>query len=396
MANWTPRGSYTFYKDALDTALTDHAAFENAYIAYHAALSNKLKLKDSIGLALQQTSQMISRLEKDIDDLVKQLQEMENHIGSLAEPVKSTHATLQKAFDDLKNKIKNDFNLSVPQLMNALKFLAFSPTKLMGGVEGLNLAYEGLTSVPDLNGKPANKDLIIRKIQHGEATVKSIKDTFKEKLDGEFKLEDSFGTKLMTAEEDMMKFLEAYANSSFADVIDKMKDKFDAFVKTIVAWNEQVVLYNIRLKLYVSKVNNMNDYKDKEKVLKGKDIDTNDPDLASITAFMGDIYQLSRARVMQLLDYLVRSLNFRMLTSYDIFHLAFEGTESDKVPLTITSNVLRSGRSRIQDKFGKIVEIWGSEPARFPEKFDNSRGKRIYLSDNDRKRLIKDRHVCQA
>lgn len=381
----------------LDNALADHAAFEKAYIAYHTALSKQEKLTDSVGLALQRMSQMMSSLEANIKDLAGRLQETGNRIVSLTDPVKNTHAELQKAFDRLKDQIKDDFELSVPQLVNALRSLAFSPTKGMAAVEGINLLYEGFTSVPDVEGRPANKDYLIRKIERGEATVKSIKDTLGKEIDGEFKIDDPFGTRLMTAEDDMMSFLDAYATSSFIDVIDEIKDKFDAFVKAIVARNEQAILYNIQLKLYVSKIASKADYEKKAEDLKGKEIEIHDPNLPSITAYMGDIYQSSRARVMQILEFLVRSLNYRtLLADYDIFHLAFEGSEPNKVPLTITSNVLLSGRSRIQNEFGKVVEIWGSEPARFPPNFDKPGGKRILLTESERSKLIKDHHVCRA
>ncbi|KAG6826788.1 hypothetical protein H0H92_014396 [Tricholoma furcatifolium] len=387
--NWAPRGSYTFYDPALNRALEDHKAFELAYIDYHAALRKQEKLTEHVGLALQQTSQMIGDLIADINELVKRLQDTENLVISLTNPVESAHAVLLKKFEELKDRIKNDFELSVPQLMNALRSFAFSPTKSMAGVEGLNLLYEGLTSVPDIDGHPVNKDHIIGKIKRGEATVKSIKDILGRELDGEFKVDDPFGTRIMTAEEDMMSFLDAYANSSFADVIDEIKEAFDAFVKATVARNEQAVLYNIQLRLYVEKMASKKDYEDKKKDLQGKQIEITDPNLPAITAYMADIYQSSRSRVMQYLDYLVRSLNFRMLTAYDILHLAFPGTEPDKVPLSITSDVLRSGRSHIQDAFAKEIELWGGPPQRFPSNFNNPVGKRVYITGKELEDLRK-------
>ncbi|KAM6497685.1 hypothetical protein JOM56_005633 [Amanita muscaria] len=392
-ANWTPRASYTFYKGMLDTALDDHAAFENAYIQYHKALSEQQKLTESIALALQQMSQLISSLKKDIDDLFERLHETEANISSLTEAVKVTHGVLMDTFEILKDKIKNTFELSVPQIVNALRSLAFSPTNGMAGLEGFNLLYEGYYSIPDVEGRPVNKNLIIGSIEHGEATVKNIKDTLGKKLDGSFDLDDPYGTRLMTAEEDMMSFLEAYATSSFADVIDEIKEKFDEFVKATITRNEQVVLYNMQLKLGVSKIANKNDYEKKAKDLKGREIEAHDPDLQNITVYMGNIYQSSRARVMALLDNLVRSLNYRMLlTNYDIFRLAFEG-EPNEVPLTITHNALRSGRSRIEYEFGRVVEIWGSEPAHFPNHFDDPMGKRIYLSKSELTSLIMNHRV---
>ncbi|KAG6819310.1 hypothetical protein H0H93_013136 [Arthromyces matolae] len=393
--NWAPRGSYTSYEEAVNNALKDHAAFESAYIAYHAALLKQQKLTEHVSLALQRSSLMIANLDIDINELVERLQKTEKLVISLTSPVEITHAVLLEKFKELEDRIKSDeFELSVPQLMNALRSLAFSPTVGMYLVERINLVYEGLTSVPDIDGHPVNRDHIIGKIKRGEATVKSIKDILGQELDGEFKVDDPFGTRIMTAEEDMMSFLESYANSCFADVITQIKEAFDDFVKAMVTRNKQAVLYNIQLRLYVQKIATKQEYESKKKDLQGKQIEISDPNLSTITAYMSDIYQSSRARVMQYLDYLVRSLNFRMLTAYDILHLAFPGTEPDKVPLSITSDVLRSGRSQIQDHFAKELEIWGSSPQRFPSNFDDPVGKRIYInSKSDLDNLSRGRSI---
>ncbi|KAG6856632.1 hypothetical protein H0H87_002382, partial [Tephrocybe sp. NHM501043] len=392
-SNWAPRASYTFYEQVLNLALNNHKVFENSYIKYHAALSKQEKLTESVNIALEQTSKMITCLTQDINDLVGRLQDTENLIVALTDPVVVSHAVLMKAFGELKDRILNSFQLSVPQLVDALTLLAFSPTKAMTGVQGFDLLFQGFNSVPDIEGRPVNKNLLIGKIKRGEATVKSIKDTLGKDLDGSFKLDDPFGTRLMTTEEELMNFLEAYSTSSFANVINEIKDKFDEFVKAILARNEQAVLYNIQLKLYIDRIESRKDYEKKIRDYKGKEIQANDPDLFIITSYMADIYQSSRSRVMHYLDNLVRSLTFRMLKNYDILHLAFTGTEPDKVPLSITSDVLRSARSRIQDEFGKMVEIWGSEPARFRSNFNDVRGKRIYLSKAELDELLRKRSV---
>ena len=394
--DWIPRASYTFYTEALNSALADHKAFEDAYIKYHSALSQMQQLQDSVGLALEQTSQIIIGLNADIDDLNAQLQESDNSIKVLTEPVTLTHTALMAEFEKLKSKIKDYFGLSMLQLINALRSIVFSPNKGMAAVDGLDLTYQGFSSPPDLDRSPVNEKLIIGKIEYGEATVKSIKDTLGKDLDGSFKLDDPFGKRIMMAEESMMSFLDSFVNTSLADVIEEMKGKFDMFVKAIIARNQEVLHYNVLLKLLVKKYADVAKYKKKKDELQGKKIEANDPDLPTITEYMGDIYQSSRSRVMKLLDYLLRSLNFRMLTREDIYKLAFvDGTEYDKVPLTLTSDVLRNARSEIQEKFNDEVLIWGSEPARFPEKFDDPRGKRIYLNDADLKELITNYTVCQ-
>ncbi|KAF8817289.1 hypothetical protein BYT27DRAFT_7237498 [Phlegmacium glaucopus] len=387
--NWTPRASYTFYKDALDSALVDHEAFEDAYIKYHAVLSKGEELQDSVGLALTQTSQLITGLKADIGELATQLRESNDSINALTVPVKATHTALMEEFKIVKKKVKKYFGLNFPQILNAIKSLVFASDKGMAAIDGLDFVYQGFTTIPSIDGTSINKDVVIGKIQYGEATVQSFEATLGKQLDGEFILDDPSATRIMTAEEDMMSFLDSFVNTSLAEVITEMKDKFNAFVKAILARNQEVLHYNILLKLTVKKLADKADYLKKKDDFQREKIKVTDPDLPAITAYMGDIYQSSRARVMKLLDNLVRSLNFRMLGREDIYNLAFsEGTEYDKVPLTLTSDVLRSARSRIEYKFSE--KLWGSEPARFPAEFDDERGKegKAHLSQDDPKKTL--------
>jgi hypothetical protein len=389
--------SYALYKDALVDALHDHRQFEDAYIKYCAALEKMERLEDSVAVALRQTDQMISSLEADITDLYDMVDEASNFVEALTPPVELTHEALIEAFERLKEEIKDYFGLSVPQVINALRSLAFSPTKGMGSVEALNLLYEGYTDIPDIEGRPVNKKIIIGKIQRGEATVKSIKTTVEHLDDGTLVLDRECSTRLMTTEEDMMRFLEDFADTSFADVIDEMKEKFDAFIEAIVARNEQILHFNIRLRLLVTKTAEKKAYIKKREELHDKQIDIHDPNLPAITGFMGDIYQSSRGRVMKLLDDLVRSLNFRMLTRENVFDLAFSsGADHKDVPATLTSVVLLNAKGRVEQKF--LDSIGPNPPARFPPDFDDplERGKRVHLSKAERERLIKDHKVRRS
>ena len=79
-----------------------------------------------------------------------------------------THAALDAKFKELKDKIKNTFSLSVPQLVNALTMCAFAPNKFMGGLQLANFGYQVHTSIPDMDGVPVRKEKIIGKLDRTE------------------------------------------------------------------------------------------------------------------------------------------------------------------------------------------------------------------------------------
>lgn len=383
--NWVPRQRFTYLNGLLNKALEDHKAFEVAYIEYHAVLSKKDELQDSVRLAQARTMQITAGLKTDIDDLSNKLRESNISIQNLTVPVMATHKTLMDEYKIVKKKVKDHLEWSLPQLINALRSIAFAPNSGMGAVEGLDLAYQGITSIPQIDGTNVNKDVIIRNIQYGETTVENFKATLG-KLNGEFTLDDPKATWIMTTKENTMKFLDSFVSTSLVDVVTEMKGKFDAFAKAILARNAEVLHYNILLKLIVKKLADKDNYKKKENDFQRQKIEVTDPDLPVITAYMGDIYQSSRIRVMNLLDNLVRSFNFRMLAHEEVYNFAFSGgTEHDQVPLSLTWVVLRSAQSQIQDKLR--MKLQGYEPPRFPKNFDTEEGKKVYLSDIDVDRL---------
>ena len=329
-------------------------------------------------------------LTADRTELIEKLQKLVNDIDLATFPCSGKSAALLALYEKLKDRIKNAVEFSVPQLVNAMTSFAFAPNKFMGGLQLANFGYQVHTSIPDMDGVPVRKDKIIGKLDRTEVSVKAIKNAVsKDKLDGSFTLDDPYGTKLLATEEEIMLFLEDYADRSFVDVIQDMKEKFDDYCKAIIARNTAVLEYNVVLKLILDKSEQIAENNNKRQNLKGRLIGVHDPDLPEITDYIESLYNASRASVMKQLNFLVRSLNFRMLQENDIFSIAFgTGANTDSVPLTMTSVVLQTARARVQEKFGQAVERWGSEPSKFPVNFDRSRGKVVELDEFRVKTLI--------
>lgn len=372
--------------------MNEYKDFENAYIAYHDALSKQTAIQASIEQSVNQTTSMIGNIQDDIQDLVTQLQTADNQIALLTQPVLDTQAALSAEYKVVIDKVKNSFDLSVPQLLNALSYIMFAPTAGMTGLQLTNLIYQGSTQIPDDNNIPVNKDLILKTLKSSEASVEGIKTALTmDQLNGTFTLDDPTATYLLTIESDLTNFLSSYSTTCFADVIGDLESKFNDFVQAILARNAQVLLYNAIVNLLAEKISDMKNYQIQHDNLQGKDIGLEDPDLSTITSYMGSIYQSSRSRVMKYLTLYVRSLNFRVLEDNDVYDIAFANVgDASDVPLSITSTVLESAISLVESELNNADEKWGSAPVMFPSSWNDStaRGKRINLSDTDWPRLI--------
>ncbi|KAK0703601.1 hypothetical protein B0T26DRAFT_757133 [Lasiosphaeria miniovina] len=402
---WVPRASYTFYDQTVGDALDNLTAFENAYIKYSAALASQEDLNDQVKLAYDKTSNILASLDADISDLKRRQQDLNLHITNMTPVVETARSDLMKAYNAELDSINSAFGLSVPQIINALTMIAFSPGKAMGILQAGSLVYQGFTSIPTIDGVTVSKKYLASEMRQSEATVQNVSVELRTKIDGEYQLDDAFAKRLILARDQLMSQLDEFSHLVFGGVKEEksrqdLEDKFSAFIDAVTARNGLIFKYNITLKLILSKLDEKAVYETKKTELANRQIKNDDPDLPAITAYVEGIYQASRSRVTRLLDILLRSLNFRMLIHSDVYDYAFQGTDPnhadhlDDVPLSLTSIVLQAVRENIKTKFNKEVEYWGSEPAKFPDDFDKDIGKRYFLNKYQRKALLGGDHAA--
>ncbi|KAH0832337.1 hypothetical protein J3R83DRAFT_13353 [Lanmaoa asiatica] len=391
---WVPRASYNFYKRVLDDALTDLVSFEDAYIQYHDALEKQKDLNDKLRLAYSNTSRMISSLDKDRADLWSGLQDLKRKIDEMTPVVEKAHKELIEAYEAEKERIRDAFGLSIPQLLNAFTCIAFAPGLESLTKQAIDLLFKGFNSVPTIDGGTVTKEYLASQINQSEATISNISFELKEKIDGTYQLDEAFAKRLLVEKEQMLSQLDKFSDQALTDLDHEirkdMEEKFDAFIDAVTKRNDFIFQYNLNVNLLQGKTDEKAEYEKKQKELEHRQVTHSDPDLPAITAYVEAIYQSSRLRVTKLLDILLRALHFRMLRSFNVVFFAFgiEDPDPDVVPLTLTSIALTAARSDIQDVFSQEVEEWGSEPVRFPSNFDRDPGKRYHLNEHDREQLI--------
>ncbi|GJJ09136.1 hypothetical protein Clacol_003358 [Clathrus columnatus] len=400
-ALWVPRASYRFYSDVLDKALNDLTIFEDAYIRYHDALETGQNLNDKLSIAYNNTSSIISSLIADQQDLKSIIQDLNRNIHLETPVVEKARKELMEAYEAEMGAIKKSFGLNVPQMVNALTMIAFSPAKFMSGLQISDLIYQGFTSIPTIDGASVTKDYLASQFRQSEAAISNISTLLEKKINSTYELDDPFAARIIIEKEKILKQLNQFSQEAFGGVDDvetkkNLVKKFDALIGAVTKRNGFILDYNVSIKLLLSKTAEAMAYKEKEKELVKRHVELNDPDLPAITSYIGAIYQTSRSRVMKLINILLRSLNFRMVITSDVYNYTFQSddpsnpTDLDKVPLSLTSTVLRNVRSSIEDKFNQQVEHWGSEPARFPNNFDIDEGKQFHLSKYELEQLLDD------
>ena len=91
-------------------------AFENAYIAYHAALVDMQHINENLSKVYSNTSRMVATLNDDIKDLNLSAQDLNRQIASKAPVVEKARDELLRVYNKELQAIKSVFGLSVPQM----------------------------------------------------------------------------------------------------------------------------------------------------------------------------------------------------------------------------------------------------------------------------------------
>lgn len=247
--------------------------------------------------------------------------------------------------------------------------VAFSPHWTMGGLQGLDLLYQGFTEVPTIDGRTANKEYLASKIKGGMNTIQQITAELRKKIDGEYQLDEAFATRLVVERDQLLAQLDQFSKTAFGGVKDgdvrkELENAFQVLIDAITERNGLIIRYNATIKLILVKKDEQERYEVKERELSRRQVEENDPDLPIITRYVEAIYQASRARVMKLLDILLRSLNFRMVITSDVYDYIFGGSNPvdavslDKVPLSLTTTVLRDARDQVQVRRPFLSITW--------------------------------------
>ncbi len=91
-------------------------AFENAYIAYHAAFAKQQDLNEELSKVYGNTSRMVATLDADIKDLNMTVQDLDRKITGMISVVEEARKELLRAYNAELQAIKSAFGLSIPQL----------------------------------------------------------------------------------------------------------------------------------------------------------------------------------------------------------------------------------------------------------------------------------------
>ncbi|KAF5366537.1 hypothetical protein D9758_008961 [Tetrapyrgos nigripes] len=395
---WVPRLSWDIYNAVLGNAIVVYTRLETSYIQYHAALDQQKEVNHE---ALQASSTIDSTLQKmkgEKSELVDQLNTLDKKVLSAGAALDLDHEALITAYEKVVDKIKESHGLTFKSVINALMKIAEKPKDpLEYGKQIFALENDWNNKVLNDSGVAVDKKLLLSKVNHSSITGLDdfTGDLSPEEKNGEFKVDGNLPGFLIE-EAKLKEVLADYTQGALGEAGDELKKKFKEFTDAIVARNNDIVTYNALLTVVKNNLDEAS--KLQEAKLTAQKIIIIGPDLQAMTDYMRMIYENARARVMRYLNIGQRALTFKILRSENLLKMydgsGFNGDiDQNDIPLSLTSDVLASIKSNLDDLLLRGEEEAGISPALFPGNWETGIGKRRYLSAEELQTFLQNKQV---
>ncbi|PPQ95709.1 hypothetical protein CVT26_008352 [Gymnopilus dilepis] len=388
-AHWVPRVSYTEYNDYINDALGVFIHLEQSYINYRTALDHQQQTNDAIQQAVSKINGTLSTMEEERKTVVESLANYAIRIE------------VSGPYNDFIEQVTRPppKGISIGQLFNATSLVVTTPSKVGGAGKALSQLYSDFNGDPDTisnaAGVAVNKDYLMHMVENSVAT--GLEDFTGEltadELNGMFKV-DGRVPKLIMEQEKLQDILAQYRAEAFTGGGDDLLQAYDDFIQALEARNDDITAYNSLIQRLIAqsqerqRLNDMKNLAQKGTLTNEVNVDGTALDLEVMTGYIRLLFENARARVMRYLSMGQRALTFKILQTRDLLSLEGSVGQTSDIPLSVTSDVLVTIRSNLQDLLLTATEENSGIPASFPANWDTGMGKRRWLSADELKSFL--------
>ena len=387
--DWIPRFTAATFDEETDKYLAHLADLETTYSDYIAAL-------DANKVSTQMREQLVSRSHTTQAGISAQTGQLEENLSLLKTRINDPEFNVKArelrhdvdwALKELKEEVKFTFRLSLEQITEAAVSFASEPSKGAAAKAGGKLAWDAITKVPDGDGKGIDKSLLLSGVDSISGNLQEkIGDIATSKMSGEMSGLEKNGKMLVGQQEALEKLFKSFSSAPFAAKVKLAINLVKSYVDLVTKRNADIVEYNFTLKAIIETQTKQAGLAQDRTVLQKQGATA--PSLSQIslmTAMIDGMYTTSRARVMKLISYYRRAINFSSLTEPDMLSLGGFGSEA---ALNLTGQQLHHMKSELRSQLFDLQNQRGSDVNPFPHDYDKAPGKNFSLSPAQMKRLL--------
>ena len=310
--NWSPRLSFDFYADAVESQLDFLKLLEGAMEAYykelvearssHATLEKIQKSNKKAKEAAGQRIHLISRQSGILDSA-------NERIASFTPLLKQARSDIKEKMRTVESDIERFINLDMQSLLDAFASVCMAPSAEFAGATAMQSAYKAITTIPDSQGRPVNQGYVISELKSCGNTLQSLSEAFHYSADGSVECDDPGALKIMATADQITSLMEQFAKAIPKRDHDALSAALEDYVDKVKQRNSAVIAYNTALALLAEAATDL-EYFDKQTQQIGARLLSLDPNLPAIYYWLQRTIDSQSLAIMEQLNYEGRAISF--------------------------------------------------------------------------------------
>lgn len=325
---------------AIGTLLEMFRNIEETYVRYLKDLSNGSNFRDTVKQITDSLNSSNSDiLKNDIPFLHSKLPQIAEQIAAYKDQLEEYKKDVESNITKYKHAIDQTFNFNIASFLDAVSTIAFAPeSPAMWVAAGAKLLQTSISTIPDNNGNPVQKEYIVHEISQIGDDLKSIGEGYTARTDGTIELEDPGANKLLGEQQKIEGLLEQFYDQC-QNIKEELTDSLKNYISMVIKRNNLVMEYNACVCLLQQKLQTLKSNENKLEKLNDENLGQ-DPDLPYNAVFALEAYNVLQNEVIGILNFASRIYRFWKLDLKYLCTVSGEGVDHQNPPVSLNYDAL--------------------------------------------------------
>ncbi|KAF3921110.1 hypothetical protein AA313_de0209698 [Arthrobotrys entomopaga] len=350
--DWSPRFSYTFYRNRIKGLLTHIEILEKNYREYKdAPVANLKSAVEKASVHLANVIQQKEMLTKDNGPL----ETAANQIAVFTPILKKYRTDLKDAISIIEESIKSSLNTDPMIFLDALSQVAFSPEPFMIGVQGLTIGHKVFSTVQSSDGTQVEKSYVVEQFSYCNDDVQKLLEGYQSRKDGAYEVDDPGCAKIIAKREDFISLCQKFKGSMSKGTLETTLKLFNSYVDIIEKRNTAVMTYNATLHTLVQLIQDKSSYESQKDFFGQEVLEKGlDATLPAARFWVQKLLTDSKRSAFQYLSYGERSLRY--------WGLQDKFAKKIDYSLIKPSSAISQYQEQLEEAFTSALERYSTNP----------------------------------
>ncbi|EFR04543.1 hypothetical protein MGYG_07548 [Nannizzia gypsea CBS 118893] len=357
-----PRGSFGFYKTAVEPLLENLKEVEKTYRRFLGGEMNAEEKKQAIRNRLAQCDFRKRLVQDEIKEKKNDLDMNLQRLHLSTESIGPAKKSLMNAFKEVEEQVKTGVTVSWEDLMSALSQVIFvHGSAPMVALQGADLIHNAIEKLESDSGVKIDRSLLLHDAKDMKESIEGLAEGYTLLKDGGVDFDDPAATKLQVIAEKADAFWSQFEDILGKPVLDNLRKRFHDYIAIVKERNAAVIGYTEAVLLLIKYQTELDALAAERADISREEYDQLGADHPTMTAFMKKLYTDA---IHTTQEWLYKAQRSYLFVSLDRANVVGEQMEGFKFS-TFNATTLISVNSTLITRYNTFLEKAGTEPQKF-------------------------------